>query len=307
MKILFKNLFLFLISVSFILTSCSKPEDLPRPDNENPIVDDVDIVPLITNIEWVLRGGNLYFVDSNSYYTHDVTLSVLDPFHGGLNFIDTIQMNLTTWKFIGDDNGYFYLNGDNYGSYEINTAGNIRIWTNTIPSVTRIIENPQVNNGRLEFKTSNIGTVIGRPFSKLVFSDGSTPINNNPTNPSNAINNSGTININVSVNELSGTVWVITKYQPSGGVVISYSDTIQFYDQYYSYNNIITINRSYRLNDVIGFPLKDLTMNSLPTPGGGNYNIRVGVDFILDGLINNTDVNDPFTNGTYGKITMIKL
>lgn len=306
MKILFKNLFLFLISVSFILTSCSKPGDLPRPDNENPIVDDVDVLHLIENKVWVLQGSSLFHIDNKYWYNHDI-LSILDPFHGALFPLDTIERGVTSWEFI---NGEFFLNGIKYGTYG-EYQGTIGVTPDNgfHKSITNI--NFSENGNRLEIKINEIGITQGRPYNKLVFSVDGNPLGNpNPTIPNNSTEYQGVISLTTVINELENTQWEIVSYffdnNPSS---IQYpNDVISFgISGDYTFNTINNSSYKYNLVNIVGNPLSDLNIYNFTLFGGRNCLLKVNQSDIVNGNLINVSFVDIFDNSYKGKITLQKF
>lgn len=299
--------FLFFILLTFV-TSCSKPEDLPRPDNSNNTVNPVGptVVETLLDKDWVLVSGNFYYGDPKIYFNHPNT-TLLNPFYGADCIFDSLSNNTTTWRFTTNS---FLLNGvpqDPY-NYNINSNNVVRVGIfknggGTV--VTRIIEIMSITSDRLEVRVGELGTIVGNPYTILVFRKSGTTITN--TTPSVPFNYQpqGVLSVSSQMSDLVNTKWVITRYNNGLSGNVYPNDTLEFLP-----NNTYKVNggvsKGYMLSNIIGNNMKSLSLYSFSTLGG-DYSGEVVGSFINDWEINNSQFHDMFNVNNTVTVWMTRI
>ena len=91
---------------------------------------------------------------------------------------------------------------------------------------------------------------------------------------------------------LSGTKWVITRYNNGLSGNTYPNDTLHFFS-YTEYTINGGVPRPYTISNVVGNNMKSLSLYSLTTLGG-DYSGQVMSTFMSDGQINNTEFHDVF-------------
>jgi len=287
----------FLILVVFLTLSCQKEEIKPKPDNNN-YNDSTsqDIISLLVDKDWVLVSGNFYYEDPQIYFNHPEN-SYLNPFYGPDCQFDYFDVGITTWRF---NITQFFLNGVLQSS-EPNSGGInnqfIYVGVDNGPNIiTRTIEVINITSDRLEVKVGQIGTLLGNPYSILVFRSTTSITNQNPYVPFN-YQYQGVLTIegnnpNLSIDDLYGTKWVVTKFYNGFGYDQP-NDTLEFLTNgQYSINGSINNNRTYNVNTIVGNTSVNLNLNDFITMGGNNYSILTSNNFIDDGIINGSQIED---------------
>jgi hypothetical protein len=288
----------FLILMVFTMFSCEKEEIVPKPDNNNynNTNNDVDNISLLVDKDWVLVSGNFYYVEPKIYFNHPNN-SFLNPFYGPVCDFDYFDIGQTTWRFTTTQ---FFLNGD-LQSDEPNSGGinNQFIYLgidNGVNIVNRSFEIMNITEERLEVKTGQIGSLIGNPYSVLVFRSVPTIQNTTAHVPFGyqyqGVLSTGSNNPNLSSNDLIGTRWVVTKFYNGFGFDLP-NDTIDFLPNLqYSINGLTNLNRTYNVTTIIGNTSVNLNLNDFSTMGGNNYSILTSRSFIDDGIINGSQATD---------------
>ena len=304
----------FLSLIVFFTFSCQKEEITPKPDNNN-YNDSVttDMVSLLVDKDWVLVSGNFYYEDPKIYYNHP-TNSYLNPFYGPDCNFDVLDIGVTTWRFTITQ---FFLNGVEQSS-EPNSGGInnqfVYVGVDNGPTiVSRSFEVLNITEDRLEVKVGQIGTLIGNPYSILVFRKSTTTIaNTTPYVPFNYVYQ-GVIGVssnnpNLSNDDLYGTKWVVTKFYTGFGYDQP-DDTLEFLTNgQYTINGTTSGGRTYNVNMVVGNTSVNLNLNDFITMGGNNYSILTSSNFINDGIINGSQVEDILNQNNSNKfIWMVRI
>jgi len=311
-----KNLILkSLILISIIgFTSCKKEPSEPATPQTQVFQGTSDISNLF-NVNWVLNSGNFYYETPTVYYNHP-SVSYLNPFYGGACSFDTIKNQITTWRFTQTQ---FFLNGigedvatNQGGSYSLptNVGGYTTVGIyNGSNILSRPIEIVSVSTSRLEVRVGEIGTIVGNPYSVLVFTNnGMTVTNPLPTVPYGyqyqgvlAVGQSGG---STQTSSLYNTRWIINKY--SNGLVYTnptVPDTLTFLnDGTYKINSSTNSSRTYSITTVVGSVYMNLNLNNCYSIGGSSYTISVSNTFVSDGVINGAQYNDNFGNNNTNKL-----
>jgi len=96
-----------------------------------------------------------------------------------------------------------------------------------------------------------------------------------------------------NTNELTGTKWVLVRYNIGGFNTLYPNDTIMFIEnnRYTVNNSPIFDHRTYQISNLVGSPNKSLSLNFFPTFGGSIYSGQVGQFFVSDGFSNETYIN----------------
>lgn len=289
----YSKYFLFLVTI-FLIFSCQKEEI--RPDNT--FVDnntEVDIKSLLFDKDWILVSGNFYYENPRIYFNHPEN-SYLNPFGGPACEFDYFDVGITTWRF---NTVQFFLNGnsqtDSPGFGGVHGQAIYVYVDNGFIITTRIIEIISITDSRLEVIVGEIGTLIGNPYSKLVFRSTPNIENTSPSVPF-GYEYQGVLNVggNNPNNELAGTTWVVTNFTIDGYPQPAVpNDTIVFSSNgTYSINNNTNDSRIYNISTIVGMTEINLNLYDFTTIGSSNYTIRVNPNFITDGTINNSQVTD---------------
>jgi hypothetical protein len=267
---------------------------------------DIDYIPdsLILGREWTLVDGRVYVENLDrghknvyNYFddtTNTASMSLYDP---SIVLMDEIERGVTTWYFSGDTfllNGqYIYYFQKQYNPYNdlilrpYGFAGGTSRPTIVVDadethmkvSVRESYNSDNVYNynyvSELIFENKSV-----RPSIDTSFIDGydynGRWIYTDPDPSSN----------------LSGTKWVITRYNNGLSGNTYPNDTLDFIS-----STEYTINgglpRPYTISNVIGNNMKSLSLYYLTTLGG-DYSGQVLSTFMDDGFINNTEFHDLF-------------
>lgn len=290
----YSKYFLFLVTI-FLLFSCQKEEI--RPDNT--VVGnntEVDKISLLVDKDWILVSGNFYYENPKIYFNHPEN-SYLNPFYWPACEFDYFDVGMTTWRF---NTTQFFLNGNS--QTDPPTFGGVNDQAiyygvdNGSIITTRIIEIISITDSRLEVRVGETGTLIGNPYSKLVFRSTPSIDNTSPSVPFGYVHQ-GVLNVGGGTdnpnNELVGTTWVVNDLTVDGFPQPVPNDTIVFLsDGTYSINNNTNTSRLYSITTIPGMTEIDLNLYDFNTIGPGNYTIRVNPNFITDGIINNSQVTD---------------
>lgn len=303
----------FLIFGVLFFFSCQKEEIEPKPDNNN-FNDNtsVDIQTLLFDKDWVLVSGNFYYQNPKIYFNHPNN-SFLNPFYGPDCNFDNFDIGVTTWKF---NSTQFYLNNVLQSSEPILSGVNqkfIKLFIdNGGNEVIRDIEVLNITESRLEIKTNSIGSLIGNPYSILVFRSTPTITNPSPHVPfgytHQGVLNTSNDNPNISSSDLVGSTWVVTKFYNGFGYDQP-NDTIVFLaNDLYTVNGGSHSGRTYNINTIVGNTSVNLNLNDFITMGGNNYSILTSRNFITDGVINGSQVTDILNPNNSNKfIWMVKI
>ena len=291
--------FLFFI---FLLTSCKK-EVIQKPDNTITPPTQADLVSLLIDKDWVLVDGNFYYETPKIYYNHP-TSSCLNPFYGPACDFDNIVKDVTTWRF---SMTRFFLDGTEQDEpYIYNNTISVGIY-NGSNIVTRVIEVLSITETRLEVRVGELGTIIGNPYSILVFKKAGTVTGSYlPTVPYGyqyqgelGINTSGSV---TQTSALYGTKWVVTKVYNGFGFDQP-NDTLQFFsDNTYTINGLSYSGRTFNITQIVGNTSINLNLNNFITVGGNNYSVLTSSSFVSDGIINGSQFTDILNPGTENKL-----
>jgi hypothetical protein len=291
----FKFISLFLISFTLIFSSCKK-EELPRPNNDNTVVEDDATVE---GVLWVLSEGRVYVenMDNGETYVYDyfgggTTEAQIHIFSSSIVEMDSIKQNYTSWYF---QNGMFTLNGGSSWEYtEYNgvytpiglsggTSRPIQVTHVSDESMTVVVHEAYESDGVNNF----------RYFSELTFVVAGGSCNSCQPDVAYGWIYGGVWNpANATQTTLEDTKWVVTRYNNGLSGNVYPNDTLHFISQ-----NKYTINggpqRSYTMSGVVGNNMKSLNMYSFTTLGG-DYSGQVQGTFIDDWVINNSEFSDMF-------------
>lgn len=303
----------FLIFGVLFFFSCEKEVIEPKPNNNN-FNDNtsVDLQTLLFDKDWVLVSGNFYYQTPKIYFNHPNN-SFLNPFYGPDCDFDYFDIGTTTWRF---NSTQFYLNSVLQTSPPILSGVNqqfIKLFINNGGTeVVRDIEVLNITESRLEIKTNSIGSLIGNPYSILVFRSTPTIINPNPQVPfgytHQGVLSTGSSNPNLSSSDLIGTTWVVTKFYNGFGYDQP-NDTIAFLaGGLYSINGSSGSGGTYNINTIVGNTSVNLNLNDFNTMGGNNYSILTSRNFITDGIINGSQATDILNPNNSNKfIWMVRI
>jgi hypothetical protein len=289
------KIFYVILLTLIVLTSCRK-EELPRPNNDNSVVE------VETNIEgatWVLTEGRVYVenIDTGEkrvydYFGGGVTSSFMHIFGSTPVVMDSIKQNFTTWTF---NNGTFTLNGAqswNYTEYNDSynvigltggTARNIRPTHTSEDYITVVTHEAYGSDGTYNYNY----------YSELGFSRAGTSCTDCQPGIGYGWVYSGVWTYS-GTNEptIRGTKWVLSRYNNGLSGNVYPNDTLEFVtDTKYTING--GSEKVYVVSNVIGNNNKSLSLYSLTTLGG-DYSGQIIGSYLDDGFINNAQFVDMF-------------
>jgi hypothetical protein len=308
-----KNFIHFLsIIILFVVTfsSCTKSEDLPQPDNTNYI----DETSTIEGVTWVLVNARIYRDNLTNgdkevfdHFGGTQGSSCTNIFGSAAVPMDSIYRDLTTWTF---NNGTFTIS---VGSVNITYPYNVTasgVSPYGMGGTARPIVVTHINETSMTVKVHEAfgsdGTDNFEWYSELTFFKVSTSCNNCVPDVRFGYTYSGVYqNTSTATYSLSGTKWVVTRYNNGLSGNVYPNDTLDF-----TSNTQYTINsgsiRNYTLSNVIGNNNKSLSLYSFTTLGG-DYSGQVIGSFINDFAVNNTQMTDMFNVNNTVTIWMVRL
>jgi hypothetical protein len=301
------KLIIFLVTI-FLFSSCEKETFEPIVD-DTPSTNDVDIVPLFRDVEWLLVES--YYVDKGGkkYQKHPFFSFTTPHLSSGPTPVDTIIKNSpsvvgTSWvieqyKFIL--NGVTILEEVSQSDPKLVFDGYNRItlyfgWTNRDYFINRT---RLINEGVLEVKTSENASVGGNYYNVLLFTKtaGYTDINDYYFPPD--YNVDGNLINNISDNSVSsvlnGQTWLLTDITSNGFTLpnTNFPYTIVFNnDGTYSVDGLSNTNRRYRVVGVPFYPLVDLELYDFSPMGGGNFVVKVSLTSLQDGVVSGSQIKN---------------
>jgi len=301
-----KKIFIILLSVLTIV-SCKKEEPL-RPDNN--VVAPTPTNYSILGINWVLTEGRFYVENMDNgdltYYDHFSSTqnqSTLDPVNGADVPFDTIIQDITTWNF---GNSNFTLNGGN--SYGYTSSGNNISVIGLENGSSRPMIVLELTDTKLTVKIhEGFGSIGGENlsyFSTLTFlKQGETCTNCQP-NALYGYMYGGVITNTVSVSDIIGTKWVVTKFYD--GFANNYpNDTLDFINGIsYTINSGTPYN--YTVNSIFGNNMSELTLYNFYTIGG-DFSGTVPNSFVTNGEINSALFTDIFNTNNDKLVWMVRI
>jgi len=301
-----KKIFIILLSVLTII-SCKKEEPL-RPDNT--IVTPQPTNYSILGINWVLTEGRFYVENMDNgdltYYDHFSSTqnqSTLDPVNGADVPFDTIIQDITTWNF-GNTN--FTLNGGN--SYGFTSSGSNISIIGLENGSSRPMIVLELTDTKLTVKIhEGFGSVNGENlnyFSTLTFLKQGETCNNCQPNVLYGYMYGGVITNTISVNDIIGTKWVVTKFYD--GFANNYpNDTLDFISGInYTINNGTPYN--YTITSIFGNNMSELTLYNFYTIGG-DFSGVVPNSFVTNGEINSALFTDIFNTNNDKLVWMVRI
>jgi len=301
-----KKIFIIFLSVLTIV-SCKK-EELPRPDNT--VITTTQENYSILGVNWVLSEGRFYTENLDNsdfnYYNHfsgSQNQSTLDPINGADVPFDSILKDVTVWNF-SDDN--FTLNNGN--SYNYTSVDNNISVVGLENGSSRPMLVLELTDTKMTVKIHEAyGSVNNENyyyFSTLTFiKQGETCINCQP-NVLYGYVYGGVITNTISVNDIIGTKWVVTKFYD--GFANSYpNDTLNFVNGInYTINNGTPYN--YTVSSIFGNNMSELTLYNFYTIGG-DFSGTVPNTFVTNGEINSSLFTDIFNTNNDKLVWMIRV
>jgi hypothetical protein len=285
-----------IIVLTLTFSSCKKEEPL-QPNNTHYIENGTYPVEGIT---WVLVDARVYRdnldngeKDAFDHFGGTKFSSCMNMYGSAAVLMDSIHQNLTTWVF---NNGTFTLDGTYQFPY---TVYDNRVWTpnGLAGGTSRPIEVTHINDISMTVRVHEAygsdGTYSYEWFNELTFIKSGKNCNNcQPDVKYGYVYNGVWQNTTPATSTLSGTKWVVTRYNNGLSGNVYPNDTLDF-----TSNTQYTINggptRNYTLSNVIGNNNKSLSLYSFTTLGG-DYSGQVIGTFIDDWVVNNTQMTDMF-------------
>jgi len=298
---MYNKIITYLLLITLIFSSCEKYEL-------------TEGYPTIENTLWVLNSGNVYVENLTNgemvYYNHfdnSQDISNLDIFGGSQIDIDNIELGVTTWYF---NDGIFVLN--NGSTYEYNSSGSGVAKNYTLLGIppygsVRHLGVIYLDENILQVKIYESNESYDGDnyhyYTVLTFVRDGYSCSDCDFESRLDYTFGGTITINIEDIpghlQLSGTTWVITRYD-NGTTPYYPNDTINFISGVaYSINGLNT--NTYSLSNNVGNNLYNLTLYECITIGG-NYSGQVSLSSIIDGELNNI-----LMNGIFGTNNSINL
>ena len=322
------NILTFLL-FTLIIFSCKKEEFLPKVEedtyyiNPNTTEDDtdttsdtiifgdttthlIDYIPdsLILGYEWTLIDGRVYVENIDKGYknvynyfddtTNIASMSLFDP---SIVSMDEIEKGITTWYFSNDT---FLLNNQSIFDleYGYNPFNDLILrphgFAGGTSRPTIVVEADETHMKVSVRESYNSDNVYNYNYvSELIFQRENVP----PTIDTSFIagydfNGRWIYTDPDPSSTLSGTKWVITRYNNGLSGNTYPNDTLHFFS-YTEYTINGGVPRPYTISNVLGNNMKSLSLYSLSTLGG-DYSGQILSTFMSDGVINNTEFHDVF-------------
>jgi hypothetical protein len=303
--------FFILLSVIFSFTSCQK-EKIEKPDNTNTVPDNIDIIPMFINKDWVLVEAYYISNSTDTYQKHSV-ISNVTPQSGVSLEMDTILKDISTWRF---ENTRFIVDGSilleelspSDPKLDFNGYNTITLYFGSTTRVLEINRSRLITEGVLEITGPRNASVGGSDDNVLIFTeDGSyKDISPNKIPSTYSVDPTliSSLSNNNSSSELYGETWLVTNITSNG---FTYPGTTFPYTVVFNANGTYTINglgspnRIYKVVNVPFQPLVDLEMYDFTPLAGGNFVIRVSLTSIVDGVIDGAVISDIYGDNTNQK------
>ena len=259
---------------------------------------------LILNHEWVLVDGRVYVENldrghKNVYdYFDDTTntasMSLYDP---SIVLMDEIERGVTTWSFSGDT---FLLNGEYIFYFEkhYNPYNDLILrpygFAGGTSRPTIVVDADETHMKVSVRESYNSDNVYNYNYvSELIFEREDVEISIDTSFIDGYDYNGRWVYTDPDPSSsLSGTKWVITRYNNGLSGNTYPNDTLDFIS-FTEYTINGGLPRPYTISNVIGNNMKSLSLYYLTTLGG-DYSGQVLSTFMDDGFINNTEFHDLF-------------
>jgi hypothetical protein len=259
---------------------------------------------LILGYEWTLIDGRVYVENLDKGYknvynyfddtTNIASMSLFDP---SIVSMDEIQKGITTWYFSNDT---FLLNNQSIFDleYGYNPFNDLILRPHGFDGGTSrptiVVEADETHMKVSVRESYNSDNVYNYNYvSELIFQRENVP----PTIDTSFIagydfNGRWIYTDPDPSSTLSGTKWVITRYNNGLSGNTYPNDTLHFFS-YTEYTINGGVPRPYTISNVVGNNMKSLSLYNLTTLGG-DYSGQVMSTFMSDGEINNTEFHDVF-------------